>query len=136
MLKSSRLTHEGAYSDDAARRTALSSRHVAIGPQNYEQFKIPSLRNVALTAPYMHNGHLATLKDVVSHYSELDLGLLHQVHLYDSEGVPQTLPVDLILKPLKLSEQEIDDVVAFLETLTEKPAPKARKNAPRMSACR
>ncbi len=39
----------------------MSSRHVALGPQNYEQFKIPSLRNVALTAPYMHNGHLATL---------------------------------------------------------------------------
>jgi cytochrome c peroxidase len=84
----------------------------------------------------MHNGHLATLRDVVRHYSELDLNLLHQVHLYDGEGVPQTLPVDLILKPLNLTAEEIDDVAAFLETLTEKPVPKARKKAPMMPACR
>ena len=81
------------------------------------------------SAPYMHNGHLATLRDVVRHYSELDLTLLHQAHLYDADGIPQTLPTDNILKPLKLSEREIDDVVAFLETLTEKPrAVRARVN--------
>jgi cytochrome c peroxidase len=122
MLQSSRFNLEGSYSDDKARTTAVSSRHVTLGPQNYEQFKIPSLRNVALTAPYMHNGHLATLRDVVKHYSEIDLGMMHQVHLYDSDGVPQTLPVDKILKPLNLTGQEIDEVVAFLHTLTEKSA--------------
>lgn len=133
MLQASRFNLEGRYSDDAARSTAVSTRHVTLGPQNYEQFKIPSLRNVALTAPYMHNGHLATLRDVVKHYSEIDLTLMHQVHLYDSDGVPQTLPVDKILKPLHLSEQEIDDVVAFLNSLTEKQprtaAPGTRKNS-------
>jgi cytochrome c peroxidase len=124
MLQASRFNLEGPYSDDVQRSTAISTRHVTLGPQNYEQFKIPSLRNVALTAPYMHNGHLATLRDVVKHYSELDLTLMHQVHLYDSDGVPQTLPVDNILKPLNLSAQEIDDVVAFLNTLTEKKRPR------------
>ncbi len=64
------------------------------------------------------------------------MGLLHQVHLYDSEGVPQTLPVDLILKPLKLSAQEIDDLVAFLETLTDKRAATLRKPPPAAPACR
>ncbi len=136
MLQSSRFNLEGSYSDDKARSTAVSSRHVTLGPQNYEQFKIPSLRNAALTAPYMHNGHLATLRDVVMHYSEIDLGMMHQVHLYDSDGVPQTLPVDKILKPLKLTSQEVDDVVAFLETLTAKPAVILRKATASQSACR
>jgi cytochrome c peroxidase len=136
MLQASRFNLEGVYNDDRTRSTAISSRHVTLGPQNYEQFKIPSLRNVALTAPYMHNGHLATLRDVVKHYSEIDLGMMHQVHLYDSDGVPQTLPVDKILKPLKLSESEIDDVVAFLTTLTELPAGVSRKPAAPAPVCR
>jgi cytochrome c peroxidase len=136
MLHASRFNLEGAYNDDASRSTAISTQHVALGPQNYEQFKIPSLRNVALTAPYMHNGHLATLRDVVKHYSEVDLNMLHQVHLYDSDGVPQTLPVDKILKPLHLSEQEIDDVVAFLETLTDRQPAAPRKPSDATRACR
>ena len=135
MLQASRFNLEGSYSDDARRSTAVGSRHVALGPQNYEQFKIPSLRNVAATAPYMHNGHLATLREVVRHYSEIDLALMHQVHLYDNDGVPQTLPVDQILKPLKLSTQEIDDVVAFLHTLTEKSAAASPRRRP-AAACR
>ncbi len=136
MLQASRFNLEGQYSDDATRSTAVYSRHVTLGPQNYEQFRIPSLRNVALTAPYMHNGHLATLGDVVRHYSEIDLTLMHQVHLYDSDGVPQTLPVDKILKPLHLSEREIDDVVAFLNSLTEKRTGVPLKRAARKSDCR
>jgi cytochrome c peroxidase len=136
MLQASRFNLEGAYSDDPARSTAVYSRHVTLGPQNYEQFKIPSLRNVALTAPYMHNGHLATLRDVVTHYSEIDLTLMHQVHLYDSDGVPQTLPVDKILKPLHLSAQEIDDVVAFLNSLTEKRQRTAVPGPRRISDCK
>jgi cytochrome c peroxidase len=135
VLQASRFNLEGQYSDDAKRSTAISSRHVTLGPQNYEQFKIPSLRNAAVTAPYMHNGHLATLRDVVKHYSEIDPALMHQVHLYDSDGVPQTLPVDKILKPLGLSEQEIDDVVAFLNSLTEKRPRAAGPGAPKTSAC-
>jgi cytochrome c peroxidase len=83
----------------------------------------------------MHNGHLATLHDVVKHYSEIDLTLMHQVHLYDSDGVPQTLPVDKILRPLNLSEREIDDVVAFLNSLTEKQPRTAAPAAPKPSGC-
>jgi cytochrome c peroxidase len=64
------------------------------------------LRNAALTAPYMHNGRLATLRDVVRHYSELDMDRVHA----DGESV---------LRPLKLSAREADDLVAFLESLTD-----------------
>ena len=136
LLQASRFNLEGEYSDDARRSTAVSTRHVALGPQTYEQFRIPSLRNVALTAPYMHNGQFATLRDVVKHYSEIDLGKLHLAHLYDSDGVPQALPVDKLLRPLGLSDAEIEDVVAFLETLTDKTGRVRRKPAFATPACR
>ena len=73
---------------------------------NFGQFKTPSLRNVALTAPYMHDGRYATLREVVRHYSELDMERIH------SHG-------EQLLRPLRLSDAEIDDLVAFLETLTD-----------------
>jgi hypothetical protein len=58
------------------------------------------------------------------------------LHLHGSEGAPQTLPVDTLLKSLKLSAQEIDDVVAFLQTLTEKRAGAATRRAAQASSCR
>jgi cytochrome c peroxidase len=97
----------GRHSDDASRASAIKTRHVALDHRNFGEFKVPGLRNVALTAPYMHNGGLATLADVVRHYSELDLDRLHA----DGEA---------ILKPLRLSERESADLVAFLESLTER----------------
>ena len=45
--------------------------------RNWGEFRVPSLRNVAETAPYMHNGSLATLEAVVRHYSEVDVERLH-----------------------------------------------------------
>ena len=67
-------------------------------------FKIPGLRNVALTAPYMHDGSLATLEDVVQHYNE------------GGHGHPNQSP---LVKPLGLSSAEINDLVSFLKTLTD-----------------
>jgi cytochrome c peroxidase len=122
MLKASRFNLLGGYNDDPARSTATSTRYVALLPQTFEQFKVPSLRNVALTAPYMHNGHLATLRDVVRHYSEIDPAMLHAAHVYVSgffdDTIAEAVPTDTLLKPLELNGQEMDDVVAFLETLT------------------
>jgi cytochrome c peroxidase len=69
---------------------------------------VPGLRNVAQTAPYMHNGSLPTLRDVVKHYSELNEERLHA----DGERV---------LKPLRLTPAEVDDLVAFLESLSPQP---------------
>ena len=137
MLQSSRFNLEGAFSDDRTHATAVSTRHVALGPQAFEQFRVPSLRNVALTAPYMHNGRFATLKDVIGHYSRFDPALLHQVHMNDDQGVAVALPADTLLKPLDLDAQEIDDLVAFLESLTEKsPRRAANRPPPRVSCSR
>lgn len=61
-------------------------------------FKTPSLRNVALTAPYMHDGSIATLKEVVEFYNR-------------AEGQGELLP-------LNLSDEQLDALVAFLESFT------------------
>src|SRR5205823_4137243 len=66
-------------------------------------FKTPTLRNIAVTAPYMHDGSLATLWDVMDHYNK--------------GGIPNP-NLDGGMQRLGLSEAEIDDVVAFLGSLT------------------
>lgn len=73
------------------------------------KFKVPSLRNIALTAPYMHDGRFTTLEEVVEHYST---------------GVRRTPALDpnLAKHPdggLQLTDQEKADLVAFLKTLTD-----------------
>ena len=71
------------------------------------EFKTPSLRNVARTAPYMHNGAFTTLEEVVDFYNE-------RTNLR-----PSTVPGETILKPLDLTQEECADIVAFLESLTD-----------------
>ncbi len=72
-------------------------------PNDRWKYRTPSLRNVALSAPYMHDGSLGTLEDVV--------------RFYDRGGVPNPL-LDPRLRPLGLSDREVDDLVAFLRSLT------------------
>jgi cytochrome c peroxidase len=96
----------GVHNDDQSGASAVKTRQVAIEHRNFGEFKVPSLRNVAQTAPYMHNGSIATLAEVVRHYSEIDPDRLHA----DGES---------LLKPLHLNAGEAADLVAFLESLTE-----------------
>jgi cytochrome c peroxidase len=69
--------------------------------------RVPTLRNVALTAPYMHDGSVATLDAVIEHYAAAASQRLD----------PQRL--DPRIQPLHLSAQEKHDLVAFLESLTD-----------------
>ena len=71
-------------------------------------FKTPTLRNVVRTAPYMHNGELKTMEDVIDHY--IDGG----------KGKPNLSPD---MKPVKLSKQEKADLIEFLNTLSEEEPP-------------
>jgi len=96
----------GRYNDDATRSTATGTRYVQLESRSWGEFRTPSLRNVAVTAPYMHDGRFPTLRDVVRHYSELDEDRLH------ADG-------ERILRRLDLTPNEINDLVAFLETLTD-----------------
>lgn len=72
-------------------------------PADVGAFKTPTLRNVAVTAPYMHDGSLATLWDVMDHYNK--------------GGIPNPF-LDGGMQRLGLTEAEIDDMVAFLFSLT------------------
>ncbi len=74
------------------------------------KFKVPSLRNIALSAPYMHDGRFATLEEVIDHYDH---------------GVQQSTTVEFLmqynLQPggLQLTAQDKSDLIAFLKTLTD-----------------
>lgn len=99
----------GKYSDDVSRASALRTRHVQRLHANFGEFRVPGLRQVGRAAAYMHNGSLASLEEVVRHYSEVNPDRLH------SDGVP-------LVRPLRLTEQQSADLVAFLRSL-DAPAP-------------
>ena len=73
-------------------------------------FKTPSLRNVEITSPYMHNGVYSTLEQVIDFYNR---GGGYGIGITDQEY--QTLPPD----PLDLTKQEQTDLINFLKTLTD-----------------
>jgi len=104
--------HDGAnFTDD-------SFHNIGVSPVNEDNgraavfdskelagaFKTPGLRNTLLTAPYMHNGSIASLEEVVRFYS---VGGEHKEN------------ISALIKPLNLSEKEIVDLVAFLGSLTD-----------------
>ncbi len=81
----------------------LGRYEITLDPADRWKYRTPTLRNVALTAPYMHDGSLGTLRDVVA--------------FYDRGGVPNE-GLDPRIRPLGLRAGEIDDLVAFLGALT------------------
>ena len=76
------------------------------------KFKIPSLRNVALTAPYMHDGRFSTLEEVIDHYSE---GMQDNPNLDPRLRTAQGDP-----KVMNISASEKQAIIAFLHTLTDR----------------
>lgn len=102
----------GRYNDDISGSNALRTRHVQRLHSNFGEFRVPGLRQVGQRGPYMHNGSLATLEDVVRHYSEVSPDRLH------SDGVP-------LVRPLGLTAEQSMDLVAFLRTLDAEPPSRA-----------
>ena len=74
-------------------------------------FKVPSLKSIALTAPYMHDGRFNTLEEVIEHYNS---GIQNHPNLGDALKGGNGQPVQL-----NLTEQEKTDLVNFLKTLTD-----------------
>ncbi len=72
-------------------------------------FKTPTLRDVELTAPYMHDGSLKTLKEVITHYNNGGV---------TKEGDRVNDFLDGGIRPLNLTEAQVDDLVAFMKALT------------------
>jgi cytochrome c peroxidase len=93
------------------RTSELGRFAVSHGLDDLGAFKTPTLRNVALTAPYMHDGSLATLREAVVHYNNGGV---------TEAGDPVNDFLSGGIRPLDLTEEQIDDLVAFMESLTSR----------------
>lgn len=85
-------------------------------PQDMGRFRAPSLRNVAVTAPYMHDGSVATLEEVISIYSEGGRNITEGPHAGDGRANPAK---DDLIARINLTPEEKTDLLAFLKTLTD-----------------
>jgi cytochrome c peroxidase len=74
------------------------------------KFRTPSLRNIELTAPYMHDGSIETLEEVLDHYS---------LHLRDSPNLDGILAARLTGTPITFTPQEKTDLINYMKTLTD-----------------
>ncbi len=89
---------------------------ITSNPSDMGRFKAPTLRNVAVTAPYMHDGSIATLSEVLDHYAAG--GRTISAGQNAGDGSTSPLKSNLIVG-FELSAQERADVIAFLESLTD-----------------
>jgi cytochrome c peroxidase len=96
------FTDESFRSNGLATNDDIGRAEVTGRDRDNKLFKVPSLRSVRLTAPYMHNGSLSTLADVVAGYNL---------------GSPAVESIDTDIRPLELTAQEMDDLVQFLQAL-------------------
>jgi cytochrome c peroxidase len=105
------LDGEGAYPELSTGVHEVSGETGDMG-----RFKAPSLRNVGVTAPYMHDGSIATLSEVLDHYAAGGRTIEEGVNRGDGSKNP--LKSNLI-RGFRLSDRERADVLAFLESLTD-----------------
>lgn len=82
----------------------IGRNHFTGVESDLSKFKVPTLRNIELSSPYMHDGSLKTLAEVIEHYNS---------------GGKSHVNKNPILKPLNLSDQEKADLEAFLKSLTD-----------------
>ncbi len=102
------LNGRGVYSDAQDWDSNVKLRYLKYDQHTFGAYKTPSLRNVARTAPYMHDGRFASLEEVLEFYSKLP-------------GQPPSGHREETLVPLDLSPAQIADLSAFLRSLTGSP---------------
>lgn len=95
--------------DDDANITDIGREEVTQNPMDRAKFKVPSLRNIAVTPPYMHDGRFQTLEEVIEHYNS---------------GIQESSTTDITVlntmdTGLFLDEQDKQDLINFLKTLTD-----------------
>lgn len=102
------LDGKGAYPADNH-----GIREVTDDPADEGKFRTPTLRNIAVTAPYMHDGSLPTLRDVIrKHYAVKGKAV--------SDGKESSPLRDTFIEGFAVTDAQLDDLVAFLEALTDK----------------
>jgi len=100
------LDARGAYPKDNTGLMAITGK-----PEDMGKFRAPSLRNIAVTAPYMHDGSIATLGEVLDHYAKGGRASL--------PNSPAPLRSDFI-RGFEMSAREKEEMLAFLESLTDR----------------
>ncbi|MET0850001.1 MAG: hypothetical protein ABW020_02630, partial [Candidatus Rokuibacteriota bacterium] len=103
----SRFNLLGPYNDDPTRASAEQTRQAAREKASPGEFKVPSLRNLMLTAPYGRDGSVETLAEVVRHYSSVD-----PLRMLTKDWRPSPA------ERLDLTPREQTDLVVFLESLS------------------
>ena len=102
---------EGSYPPENIGIKEITQEELDMG-----RFKAPSLRNIALTAPYMHDGSVATLKDAIAHYQAGGRTITEGEYA----GVGSASPYKSgFVKGFEITDSEINDLIAFLESLTD-----------------
>lgn len=126
--------------------TDFGRSEISLRPRDQFLFKTPQLRNVALTAPYMHSGSLKTLRDVVDHYDDIQTSLMEfslseSLSTFYTSGVLKDTNIERnelrrlqvrfgpFLSGLGLTEEEKDDLVYFMEYGLTDPVFKKRLDA-------
>ena len=117
-----------AHNPDGARFVDRGLGGAVKQPAEDGKFKVPTLRNIARTAPYMHNGYFTTLRGAVAFYNDRDVRKRCPQDLPEAEANRRKCwPAPEVaanvnteeLGRLGLSEREVDDIVAFLRTLDD-----------------
>ncbi len=116
-LKADPFSSAGAFSDDPDGAEARLVRSLKDDPETWGQFRTPSLRGVALTAPYMHDGRFATLAEVIAFYDTLEGAIALDHHR------------EAVLQPLELTADERSDLEAFLVALSPESIPRPSDSA-------
>jgi cytochrome c peroxidase len=109
LLRKSEFAADGVWSDAPTSTKARRAGNARIGPEHWGSFRTPSLRNTALTAPYMHAGQLKTLAEVLHFYNTLEGQIRRHHH------------AEAVLQPLNFTPTELIDLEAFLEALSGDP---------------
>lgn len=105
------MNGRGEFSDAQDWDTNIKLRYLSYNKHTYGAYKTPTLRNIELPAPYMHDGRFATLREVLEFYRDLP-------------GMPPVGHREETLLPADFTDQEMDDLEAFLRSLTGTPVAK------------
>ena len=89
---------------------------ITVSRADIGSFRPPTLRNIALTAPYMHDGSVATLREVIEIYAQGGRDITVGIYQGDGRANPNKSP---LIRPFNLTDAQIDDLLAFLDSLTD-----------------
>jgi len=105
------IDNQGGYPPDN-----IGVKEITQDEKDMGRFKAPTLRNIAVTAPYMHDGSVATLREAISHYKSGG----RTINRGEWVGTGSTNPYKSnFIKGFEITESEINDLISFLNSLTD-----------------